>query len=46
MKILIPNSAVGTLTGNSSNVIQLIINAYNVVHLSKINLGEHIAQRK
>ncbi|KAK7816136.1 hypothetical protein U0070_023619 [Myodes glareolus] len=30
LKNLIPKSAVGTLSGNSSNVIQLIIDAYNV----------------
>lgn len=29
LKNLIPKSAVGTLSGNSSNVIQLIIDAYN-----------------
>lgn len=30
LKNLIPKSAVGTLSSNSSNVIQLIIDAYNV----------------
>lgn len=30
LKNLIPKSAVGTLSSNSSNVIKLIIDAYNV----------------
>lgn len=30
LKNLIPKSAVGTLSANSSNVINLIIDAYNV----------------
>jgi len=30
LKNLIPKSAVGTLSSNSSNVIQLIVDAYNV----------------
>uniref|UniRef100_A0A2K6ELV9 Integrin beta n=1 Tax=Propithecus coquereli TaxID=379532 RepID=A0A2K6ELV9_PROCO len=33
LKNLIPKSAVGTLSANSSNVIQLIIDAYNVMCL-------------
>lgn len=32
LKNLIPKSAVGTLSANSSNVIKLIIDAYNVSH--------------
>lgn len=35
LKNLIPKSAVGTLSANSSNVINLIIDAYNVSILAR-----------
>lgn len=37
LKNLIPKSAVGTLSANSSNVINLIIDAYNVSTFFNIN---------
>lgn len=36
LKNLIPKSAVGTLSANSSNVINLIIDAYNVSTLLRL----------
>ena len=36
LKNLIPKSAVGTLSANSSNVINLIIDAYNVSMLVRL----------
>lgn len=41
LKNLIPKSAVGTLSANSSNVINLIIDAYNVSHLESFVQLDH-----
>lgn len=43
LKNLIPKSAVGTLSSNSSNVIKLIIDAYNVSRTSvSLRPGHHV----
>uniref|UniRef100_A0A8D0A1V8 Integrin beta n=1 Tax=Sander lucioperca TaxID=283035 RepID=A0A8D0A1V8_SANLU len=41
LKNLIPKSAVGTLSANSSNVINLIIDAYNVSILARMLIFKH-----
>lgn len=45
LKNLIPKSAVGTLSANSSNVINLIIDAYNVSSLESLVQLDHIRAR-